>query len=475
MSTRVRLFLAILFTAGVGFAFLVHWIARDLKPQFRVSTEEPLADAAWILAGLASSQMQGRAVDVAPFRRMFDAIPRPMPPAPIYDFIKTTMDLRVYVTDAFGTVLFDSAGLDEGEDYSRWNDVHLTLQGRYGTRTTTDLRLAQHSSIMYVAAPINHKGAIVGVVSVGKPSRAVNTFIDKARDKMVEGGMITFAAVVIVTLITSAMITRPIERLIAYTRAVGRGERIAAPRLGHGELGQLGRAFEEMRTALEGKRTIEQYIQTLTHEMKSPLAAIQGAVELLREPMPAEQHARFCENIDSESKRMHRLIERLLLLASIEQTSALHRSEPMELTDLVRRALAALTGLAQTKAVDMSLVGTAPVTVRGDALLMETAVVNLLQNALDFAPRGSSVEVAVHAGADGATLTVADRGPGIPAYAIERVFERFYSLKRPDTGKKSTGLGLSLVSEIMALHGGGVRLENRDDGGGVLATLTFPA
>ena len=62
--------------------------------------------------------MQGHTVDVTPFRRMFEALPHPMPPAPIDDFIKTTLDLRGYVTDAIGGVLFDSAGLDEGEDYS---------------------------------------------------------------------------------------------------------------------------------------------------------------------------------------------------------------------------------------------------------------------------------------------------------------------------------------------------------------------
>lgn len=474
MSTRVRLFLAILFTAGVGFFFLVHWIARDLKPQFRVSTEEPLADAAWVLAGLASSQMHDRTVDVTPFRRMFDAIPRPIPPAPIYDFIKTTMDLRVYVTDASGIVLFDSAGFDEGKDYSRWNDVHLTLQGRYGTRTTTDLRLERHSSIMYVAAPIVREGTIVGVVSVGKPSRSVNTFIDKAQAKIAEGGLITFAAVVIVTLVTSAMITRPIERLIAYTKAVSRGERTPVPQMGDGELGQLGQAFEEMRAALEGKRSVEQYIQTLTHEMKSPLSAIQGAVELLREPMPEERRAWFCENIESETKRMQRLIERLLLLASIERTQALRQPGPVDLPNLVHRAMAALAPLSETREVRMSLAGAAGVSVCGDSLLLEMAVLNLLQNALEFAPRGSLIEAAIHAGTEGVQLTVIDQGPGIPAYALERVFERFYSLKRPDTGKKSTGLGLSLVREIMALHGGGVSLENRP-GCGVLATLIFPA
>ena len=89
---------------------------------------------------------------------------------------------------------------------------------------------------MYVAAPIVRGEAIVGVVSVGKPSRTVNTFIDRAQAKIVEGGLITFAAVVIVTLITSAMITRPIERQIAYTKAVSRGERTPVPWLGDVQL-----------------------------------------------------------------------------------------------------------------------------------------------------------------------------------------------------------------------------------------------
>lgn len=474
MKTRLRLFLAILLTAGVGFSFLVQWIARDLKPQFRASTEEPLADTAWVLAGLAASEMHQRQVDVSSFRRMFGAMPRTMPPAPIYDFIKTAVDLRVYVTDAAGKVLFDSTGLDEGVDYSRWNDVHLTLLGQYGTRTTTDPRLEKDSSIMYVAAPIVIEGTIVGVVSVGKPSRSVNIFVNKAQGKITEGGLITFAAVVIVTLITSAMITRPIERLIAYTRAVSRGERPPVPQLGGGELGQLGQAFEEMRTALAGKRTIEQYIRTLTHEMKSPIAAIQGAVELLREPMPEERRQRFCENIESETRRMQRVIERLLLLASIERTPVLQQPGPVDLPDLARRALAALAALSQTRDVRITLSGAAAVSVRGDTLLLEMAVLNLLQNALEFSPRGSLIEVAIHAGVDAVRLTVADQGPGIPAYALERVFERFYSLNRPDTGKKSSGLGLSLVREIMALHGGRASLENRS-GVGAVATLIFPA
>ena len=141
MKTRVRIFLTILATVGIGFFLLVYWITKDLKPQFRASTEEPLVDTAWALAALASAQVRNGAVDVTLFREMFAHISPEITPAPIYDFIKTTMDLRVYITNATGKVVFDSTGRDEGMDYSRWNDVVLTLQGKYGTRTSSDAPL----------------------------------------------------------------------------------------------------------------------------------------------------------------------------------------------------------------------------------------------------------------------------------------------------------------------------------------------
>jgi two-component system sensor histidine kinase CreC len=99
---------------------------------------------------------------------------------------------------------------------------------------------------------------------------------------------------------------------------------------------------------------------------------------------------------------------------------------------------------------------------------------NLLDNAIGFAPAGSVVEVGLHAGASGVRLEVADRGPGVPAFARDRVFERFYSLPRPGTGARSSGLGLPFVAEVATLHGGHAALHDRD-GGGTVATVVLPA
>jgi len=111
--------------------------------------------------------------------------------------------------------------------------------------------------------------------------------------------------------------------------------------------------------------------------------------------------------------------------------------------------------------------------VMGERFLLEQAVGNLLQNAVEFSSTGGVVQLEVVSQAAAVRVAIADAGPGVPAFALEKVFDRFYSLPRPDTGRKSSGLGLSIVREIARLHGGEITLENRSEGG-VLATLVLP-
>ena len=109
----------------------------------------------------------------------------------------------------------------------------------------------------------------------------------------------------------------------------------------------------------------------------------------------------------------------------------------------------------------------------GDPFLLRQLLGNLLDNAIDFSPPGGTVELRAARVGGQLRIDVADRGPGVPTYALERAFERFYSLPRPDGGTRSSGLGLNFVAEIAKLHGGSVTLDNRD-GGGALATVLLP-
>ncbi len=474
MSIRRRIFFGILFIVGIGFYFLIDWIVGDLTPQYREATEEPLVDASQVLASVAAVSSNEDGVDVELFRRIFEDTYKRTFEAQIYNFLKTEVDYRVYITDAQGLVIFDSDnGRDVGKDYSAWRDVRLTLEGKYGARTSRDIPDEPGASVLYIAAPIVVDNETIGVLSVGKPTRNANQFIEEAKRKIIVGGLVSGFSLVLIALLISAMITRPIHRLTTYARAIRDGRREVLPRLSGREIVELGEAFEQMRDTLEGKQYVENYVQTLTHEVKSPLSAIQGAVELLNENPPEARRQQFLENIRTEATRIQQVVEKLLLLSKLETRKALDDRQSIELVELLEEVVGSLSPTAVAKGVTVTRVGEALATFQGDPFLIRHALVNLLQNAIDFSPENGEVHCGIEMQGDSICLAVEDQGPGVPDFAAGRVFERFYSLQRPDSGKKSSGLGLSLVQEVADIHGGRVTILNRPEGG-ARAELSLP-
>jgi two-component system sensor histidine kinase CreC len=231
-----------------------------------------------------------------------------------------------------------------------------------------------------------------------------------------------------------------------------------------------------MRERLDGKQYVEQYVHALTHELKSPLAAIRGSAELIEsgaDAMPAVDRARFIATIRAQGDRIAEMIDKLLALAAVEHRQLIEKPEPVDLMALADDVAKQLAPKLQSRGLSVQVTGQ-PAVMQGDAFLLRQALVNLLDNAADFAPDGSNVEVTISR--DGARwdVAVADRGPGVPDYALHRAFERFYSMPRPGGGSRSSGLGLCFVAEAAALHGGHATLGNRD-GGGAVARLSLPA
>lgn len=474
MSIPTRLYLGLTLIVVAGFYSLANWVLDDLRPRYREATEESLVDTATVLAVLLAREMPNDTLRANTFREAFAEVYRRAFSNRIYAITVTNVDLRVYVTDTNGLVVFDSRGVDEGRDYSRWNDVYLTLRGRYGARATRARANDPSSSMLYVAAPIRRAGRTVGVLTVGKPTAGANLFLSDARRKLLAAATLAGLSVIGFGLLASFWITRPIRRLTAYARDVQAGRRPRLPPLGHNEIGMMGQAMEDMRVALEGKQYVEQYVRAATHELKGPLSAIRGAAELLRErSMPEDRRERFLDHIAAESARIQALVDQLLVLSSLESRAALREPGEFDLHGLLEELAAEMAPRLQLKAVRLDLPPDRPLTAQGERFLVRQALANLLQNALDFTPREGRIEVRCTIGSDGTEIIVRDRGPGIPAYAAPHLFERFYSLPRPDTGRKSSGLGLAIVREIAVLHGGSVELGN-DPQGGARAVLTLP-
>jgi two-component system, OmpR family, sensor histidine kinase CreC len=185
------------------------------------------------------------------------------------------------------------------------------------------------------------------------------------------------------------------------------------------------------------------------------------------------QRRRFLANIRDQEARMRKVAERMLNLARVEQQEVLQESVPVDLVRLARECVESLSVAARARALTVELAGADSLTVNGEPFLLRQAVGNLLENAIAFSPVGARIDLTLEAAPERATVRVRDRGPGVPDYAQARVFERFFSLPRPDGAGKSTGLGLSLVREVAALHGGEARLSNHPEGGAV-AVLGLP-
>ena len=263
-----------------------------------------------------------------------------------------------------------------------------------------------------------------------------------------------------------------------YVRFVRRQRSFSLPRLGRRALGTLGAAYDEMRDALAGRDYVADYVQTLTHELKSPLSAIRGAAELLHEPgMPVADRERFVANIERETRRIEELVDRLAELAALEKRRRLFNTEPVALQPLVEELAVSAQAQGAWRGVTTTLAlrehGWGAPWVDGDAFLLRRAVRNLLDNAIDFSPDRGAVRLEVEVDSRTVEIRVIDRGPGIPDYADDKVFDKFYSLARPHSKKKSTGLGLSFVREIAELHRGRITLAN-GAGGGAVATLSLP-
>ena len=473
MPLGIRIFLVYFLFVGLAGWFVLSTVMDEIRPGVRQSTEETLVDTANLLAELLSADLRAGRLQQSSWQGLFQAYGQRQPQAQIGEVSKLAVNHRIYVTDAAGKVLLDSSGQAVGEDYSRWNDVYLTLRGEYGARSSREVADDPDSSVMYVAAPIKDQGRIIGVVSVSKPSRTLQPYIERSQQRLASFGAGLIALGLLIGAVLSWWLSAALRRLTAYARAVSAGERVSAPALRGGELGQLATALEQMRRELEGKAYVERYVHTLTHELKSPLAAIRGAAELLEGEMPEDQRQRFVANIPNESARLQQLIERLLHLAQVEQRQGLEERVAIPLHGLLDELSQAQAARIHGAGVQVENQVAAGLQVQGERFLLRQALSNLLDNALDFTPPGGVLRWSARGEGEQLWVCLFNSAPAIPDYALPRLTERFYSLPRPNTGRKSTGLGLNFVQEVASLHGGALQVSNVP--GGVEVCLRLPA
>jgi signal transduction histidine kinase len=268
-------------------------------------------------------------------------------------------------------------------------------------------------------------------------------------------------------------ITRPVERLIAVTRAMGAGDRAtrAGPVRAPGELAELAAAFDQMADALDRQEQLRRdLVADVAHELRTPIAVLQAEHEALldgvSEPTPDQ-----LGSLRDEVLRLARMVGDLQTLA--EADAAALRLTPAR-ADLANIAAAAADSLAgRFEGAGISLTRQlAPVEVLADSGRLHQVITNLLTNALKFTPAGGRVTLTAGPADGSAVLRVTDTGVGIPAADLPRIFDRFWRGYQA-AHTSGSGIGLAIAAELARAHGGELTAASTE-GRGTQMTLTLP-
>lgn len=489
MSIFIRIWFFFGLIILLGLWFMSYTFNQQVKPNVRQVVEDTLAENANIIAMLVAEDVYENKVNTVQFdAKIQKALNRKLN-ANIWQHNKKEINQQIYITDAKGIVIYDSQGIATGQDYSRWNDVYLTLQGKYGVRSTRSYEGDPNSSTMFIAAPIyyqtaqNQQQKLIGVVSIGKPNSSVQPYIQRAEDQLLrQAAWITLLSLFLASLV-AYWLKHSIDRVRKYAQALAPVNQTPYFRSAK-ELNQVAQAVENMREKLEDRAYVEHYVNTLTHELKGPLTAIQASAELLKEDLPLNDQQQFAQHIHAQSQRLKLLIDRMLLLTRLEKSKHQIELQNFNLSKLIQQVLDQQASQLQSKKIQCLLDIEANCMIHADRFWLQQTIANILDNALDFSAESSKILIQLHRQAhQSIQLQIFNEGEWIPEYALSQVFDTYFSLPRPITQQRSSGIGLSIVKQVIEQHHGQIQIQNIQENNiaiiqphqqGVLVSIVLP-
>ncbi|APR83498.1 Two-component sensor histidine kinase [Minicystis rosea] len=346
-------------------------------------------------------------------------------------------------------------------------EVRTALRGAPSSRTR--LRARDPGVFFFIAEPVFDGNRIAGAVYAVRSTRPVMVELYRIRAGLMRVLCVAFAITGTITLLLAYTLSRPLVHLSRAAKRVAAGEKdVVVPIGGSGEIAELAESFALMKERLDARmRYISEFAADVAHEFKSPLTSIRGAAELLEEGAAddPEARARFLRNIELDVARLDRLVSRLLELSRIEASS--QAMTPVSLPALLSRTTARAS--APDQPVELRYRASVR-ELRAREMDLETAILNLLDNAVRFSPSGVPVVVEVDGGASVVQIAVIDRGPGISPANLPKIFDRFFTT---DADKDGTGLGLAIAKTVVEAHGGTIQVTSEPSQGAIF-TVTLP-
>ena len=290
---------------------------------------------------------------------------------------------------------------------------------------------------------------------------------------------VSFIAILMCWLL-SRYLTKPIRQLQHSAAELGRGDLAvrSMPVIGvrHDEIGDLGQSFDDMAEKLETLlKSQKQLLRDVSHELRSPLARLQVALELARKKAGKSATIELAR-IEMEANRLNDLIGDVLTLARLDSTEVSLEMSPVDLEKLVTEVVRDAAFETQAGGKSARLAKSTPAAIHANAQLIRSAVENVVRNATHHTPTETTVEVSlsVDQNRQQAVIAVQDFGPGVPEQALSRLFEPFYRVSEArERNSGGYGVGLAIAARAAKLHKGTIQAENHANGG-LIVSIKLP-
>jgi two-component system sensor histidine kinase ChvG len=374
--------------------------------------------------------------------------------------------------------LYKDIGVANGRLYP---EVAAALEGHEKSFVRVNKR---GETVVTVAEPIQRFRTVRGALLLSTRGGEIDDAIAAERRSMVRIFLVASAVMFLLSAALAGTIAEPIRRLAEAADRVQRGvkSRQEIPDFTdrNDEIGHLSGALRDMTRALFTRiEAIERFAADVAHELKNPLTSLRSAVETLPIARTDEARARLLEVIHHDVRRLDRLISDISDASRLDAELARGDRDPIDIAELARALVDVANQVQRADRVKVRIDVETPAfsgpprpwLVFGHDSRLGQVLNNLIDNARTFSDPGGEVRVKVRRAAKGGgfEIVVDDDGPGIPAHALERIFERFYTDRPSQSFGQNSGLGLSISRQIVEAHGGTIRAENRTDGeGGVL-------
>jgi len=378
--------------------------------------------------------------------------------------------------------LFDPEGHPEsGISRRRSQPLHLSplarANARLGLQTFETISARGPDQVRLLTMPIIRGGQLVQIVQVGMSLQRAKNALGRYLDTLVVLIPLGVALAAAGGAIVARTALRPVDEMALAARRITAedlGQRLALRGTGD-ELDRLAETLNGMFARLAAAFTeMRRFAADAAHELRTPLTALKGGIEVsLRSARSAEEYRQVLGGSLEEVERLIRLAEDLLLLSRSTAGPETPR-RPVDLEPLLLDVFDVGVRLAHGTGVSVRVNDVAPATVKGDAIALRRAVLNLVENALKYTPAGGKVELSLTSGEGRAAIAVEDTGIGIPPADQERIFEPFVRLdaaRARETG--GTGLGLAIARAIAVAHGGAIEVQSQP-GAGSRFTIRLP-